>query len=243
MRVFVMGDIHGSARALKQCLERSGFDKDVDKLIQLGDVADGWDDTPECVEILLSIKNLVAIRGNHDVWCHDWIKYKDAPNNWLKQGGEATVRSYVDKKLIQDERHVKFWEDQVDWYIDDENRLFVHAGWDYTHHGDFERQASLRVDAGSISRECHWDRELYRSALSLRNRRELDSFKPLKQFKEVYIGHTSHDKGEPFWVGNLCNMDTGAGWNGQLCIMDMNTREFWLSDRSKDLYPDSKGRG
>ena len=36
-----MGDIHGNYRGLLQCLEKSNFDYDNDKLIQLGDVVDG----------------------------------------------------------------------------------------------------------------------------------------------------------------------------------------------------------
>lgn len=33
-----MGDIHGAYKALQQCLERSKFNYENDKLIQLGDV-------------------------------------------------------------------------------------------------------------------------------------------------------------------------------------------------------------
>ena len=54
--------------ALVQCLERSGFDKEKDRLISLGDIADGWTETAECFEELLTIKNLVVVRGNHDQW-------------------------------------------------------------------------------------------------------------------------------------------------------------------------------
>ncbi len=42
MRTFVLGDVHGAARALKQVLERSSFDYSADRLVCLGDVADGW---------------------------------------------------------------------------------------------------------------------------------------------------------------------------------------------------------
>ena len=58
MKTFVIGDVHGNNRALLQCLEKSGFDKENDKLISLGDIADGWSEVPQCVETLLSIKNL-----------------------------------------------------------------------------------------------------------------------------------------------------------------------------------------
>lgn len=55
-RTFAMGDIHGAHKALVQCLERCNFNNEIDTLIQLGDVADGWSETYECVEELLKIK-------------------------------------------------------------------------------------------------------------------------------------------------------------------------------------------
>jgi hypothetical protein len=61
MRTFVMGDIHGNYRALQQCLDRSGYKFKTDKLIQLGDITDGYNEVYQCVELLLQIKNLVTI--------------------------------------------------------------------------------------------------------------------------------------------------------------------------------------
>ncbi|NJK86327.1 MAG: hypothetical protein HC906_10500 [Bacteroidales bacterium] len=48
-RTFVIGDIHGAFKALVQCLERSEFDYEHDKLICLGDVCDGW---PEVKDVM-----------------------------------------------------------------------------------------------------------------------------------------------------------------------------------------------
>jgi len=67
-------------------------------------------------------------------------------------------------------------------------------------------------------------------------------FKALEEFKEIYIGHTAENDG-PNQYGNLWNIDTGAGWNGKLTIMDVNTKEFWQSDFATLLYPDELGRG
>ena len=65
MRSFVMGDIHGAYKAMEQCFERAGFDKDKDQLIQLGDIVDGYEDVYESMELLLSIPKLISIKGNH----------------------------------------------------------------------------------------------------------------------------------------------------------------------------------
>lgn len=50
MKTFIIGDIHGGNKALEQVLERSGFNREKDTLISLGDIADGWSETSECVE-------------------------------------------------------------------------------------------------------------------------------------------------------------------------------------------------
>jgi len=240
MKKFVIGDIHGSNKALLQVLERSGFDKESDLLISLGDIADGWNEVPECVDTLLSIKNLIAIRGNHDVWCYDWFEMGATPLIWTQQGGKATLDAYVRTGKMTEDSHKAFWKNQVDWYIDDENRLFIHGGWDYIE--GFPQGAKASVNAGSIAKECHWDRSLLegaRSAFGDKNRP--GKFKALEQFKEIYIGHTAMN-GEPKQFGNLWNLDTGAGWNGQLTIMDIDTKEFWQSDNVKELHPDQLGR-
>lgn len=242
-KTFVIGDIHGNYRALLQCLERSGFDKQEDTLIQLGDVADGWSETAECVEELLSIKNLISIRGNHDVWCHDWFEMGATPILWTEQGGRATMESYVRTGLLVDQHHKDFWKDQKDWYIDDQNRLFIHAGWDYMHPGSWESQASHKVNAGSVARECHWDRSLIMGARSAfgRNNDKNGKFKALEKFHEIYIGHTADNTG-PHRYGNLWNMDSGAGWSGKLSIMDIDSKEIWQSDFATLLYPEERGR-
>lgn len=252
MRTLVMGDIHGSAKALKQCLERSGFDPRVDKLIQIGDVADGWSETSECVDILLSIQDEaseentpVFIRGNHDVWVYDWFKYGHQPVLWTQQGGKATIHSYFYSTKILDDGHKDFWNKQHDWFIDDDNRLFIHGGWDYLI--GFPEGARVPTNTGTIAKECHWNRSLLMQTVRASLTPDFENklvFKELSRFKEVYIGHSALNGNSPGpmrW-GNLWNVDTGCGWNGVLTIMNVDTKQYYQSDRSEELYPDEKGR-
>jgi len=241
-RVFVMGDIHGAAKAMKQVFERAQFDKKHDTLIQIGDVVDGWDETPECVDLLMACNDLIAVRGNHDIWAHDWLKYGIRHHMWERQGGKATIDAYIAEVNKEDstgdemERHLPFFDKQVDWYIDEENRLFIHGGWNY--HAGFPAGAkTLLTMAGSLARECHWDRDLLMGARSGKH----NGFTPLKAFKEIYIGHTATEDSEVENILNLWNVDTGAGWSGKLTMMDINTKEIFQSDCVLDLY-DHKGR-
>lgn len=257
-RTLVIGDIHGSAKALEQVLERANV-TDEDTIIQLGDVADGWSETSKCVDILLGLPNLISIRGNHDVWVYDWFKLGLQPYIWTQQGGQATIDSYIRTRKLTDSYHKDFWNNQVDWYIDDQDRLFIHAGWAYAHTPEewhvssiterrkFELQAGTLIGGvgsavGSIAKECHWDRDLLMGARSA-NVGKNGRFKALEQFKEIYIGHTATRNHLPQQSLNLWNLDTGSGWHGKLTIMDIDTKEYWQSDFSNVLYPGERGRG
>src|SRR5690606_33663276 len=94
MRTFVLGDIHGAAKALEQCFERSGFDSRNDTLIQLRDVVDRDNEVFECVKILLQVNNLIALKGNHDDWFDDFLRTGTHPRDWT-YGGLDTVKSYL----------------------------------------------------------------------------------------------------------------------------------------------------
>ena len=127
MKTFVIGDIHGAHQALVQCLDLSKFDKSKDRLICLGDVCDRNERVKECIDELLTIPNCVYVLGNHDAWSLDWGVKGMAPQEWLEQGGAKTVRSY--KNTGMPKEHIQFLTQAPYWFVDD-NRLFVHGGFD-----------------------------------------------------------------------------------------------------------------
>lgn len=271
MRTFVVGDTHGNVRGFKQVLERAQFDKKNDTLICLGDIADGWPFVYELVEEFLTIDNLVKIRGNHDVWAMQWFKYGRVENIWYTQGGKETMDSYTKNPTrLVDPRHKAFWLEE-DWfyYYIDEQRLFVHAGFDY-------RKA---ISNQLYMSDYYWDRSLWNHLLGLENYNSgsqplvkiknaifyiSDVGKSFRSFneihkavekgeieedniiREVYIGHTAlggnsrniHKK-EIFYPKTLfgvTNMDTGAGFAGNCSMMNIDTKEVFVSDTAADLY-------
>ena len=247
VRTFVMGDIHGNYKGLYQCLVRSGFNYDEDTLIQLGDICDGWSEVYKATEELLGIKNLIAIRGNHDQWFREWLQGMDHGSQW-EQGADATYASYLRyiSKLKNLERedipssHKNFYlNTQVNYYIDKENRLFVHGG--------FNRHMDFFAQPGYI---YFWDRDLWSSALSFASMVKDDDtdrykFRNQNDFKEIFIGHTattSWGKDTPMKAANVWNLDTGSGYKGKLTIMDVDTKEFWQSDEVSAMYPEERGR-
>lgn len=242
-RTLVVGDIHGGNKALLQVLERCNFDNNKDRLISLGDIADGWPETPECVDTLLGIKNLVAIRGNHDVWVYDWFERGWDPIIWTQQGGIETIKAYIRTGQVVDEKHREFWKNQIDYFIDD-NNLYVHGGWDYRYNIDFLEGGLMPVNGGSLALECHWDRSLLAGAASASHggRHNDRVFNATKPYNNVFVGHTATRDHLPMQLCNVWNLDSGGGWSGKLTIMDVDTKEYWQSDFVKELYPEEKGR-
>ena len=223
-RTFVIGDIHGAYRALRQCLERSGFEED-DHLICLGDVCDGWPETKECVDYFLRLKHLTYILGNHDFWTHEWMLTGKIETFWRDQGGEGTIRSYADGVPSS---HVTFFQNAFPYFLD-KNRLYVHAGID-------PLQPLEEQDLDTFI----WDRNLVHQALELYAKKVK---KKLTSFDEVYIGHTPIPFKHPIESGGIWLMDTGAGWSGVLSIMNVETKEVFVSEPVPELYPGVAGRG
>jgi len=236
MRKLAIGDIHGAMKALSQVLERAKYDPSKDKIIFLGDVADGWPEIPEVFEFILSLKNYVYIIGNHDYWLYEYLKFGATPYIWLSQGGRATLDAYLNyANPSMNERHLKLLSDAV-WFHEEDNRLFVHGG--FTWHTDIQTQDL---------HDLMWDRHLWQTAFYWQKQHDkglyMDS---VKGYKEVFIGHTTTSRLQPDLtpvnLSNVWNLDQGCGWEGKLTCMDVETKEYWQSDIVSELYPDVKGR-
>ena len=278
-RRFVVGDIHGRFVALREVLQKSGFDYDNDRLILLGDLVDGGYDAYQVVEELLKIKNVVFCKGNHDEWFLSHIKSGFQGEIWLSQGGKNTVRSYRGKVEIDEHvsggipvitqdclipvTHQEFFNRAVPFHVElskpfeelhdcvqgrgkiiglefshfiprcvycheivalPEMWLFVHGGFD-ARHGKTVFDASFQ--------ELTWDRDLIEWC------REGNA---VPHFAKVFVGHTTtqmYGEDVPIRFGNLLMLDTGAGWNGKLTLMDIDTGKYWQSKTQVPAVRDS----
>ena len=261
-RTFVIGDIHGADKALLQVLDRSSFDYENDTLISLGDICDGWSGVKETIDILMKVKNLILIKGNHDAWYLQFLdqnklimesnarseksltldvvnKYDDGYSSWLSHGGQATIESLGLVETIYSE----FLRKGKLIHIDKDNNLFCHAGgWmcddvedlDYVYdYFPFTRQ--------SLEYKFIWDRSDIRNQISYP--------KKISRYNNIYVGHTpvisimgyqSHRA--PLVLENVIMMDTGAAFTGVVSMRDINTGENFTSDVVMELYPNETGR-
>lgn len=239
-RTLVIGDIHGAFKALVQVLERAEV-KSEDRLIFLGDYVDGWSEPDKVLDLLIDFgknRDCIFIRGNHDQLFADWLKNEQDNPLWLKHGGQATIDAYAKLGSSKKEKHLSFLKNLTNYFIDSQNRLFVHAGFSSLHGSEYEY----------YEYPFYWDRTLWETALALDNRlKKTDPKYPkrLLLYEQIFIGHTPTlriNSTLPVTAACVTNIDTGAGFTGPLTIMDVNTGEYWQSDTVCDLYPDERGR-
>jgi serine/threonine protein phosphatase 1 len=240
MRTLVVGDIHGGLRALEQLLETVRLSED-DILIFLGDYVDGWSESAQVISRLIELSktnDCVFIKGNHDVWCEDWLNDGTANPIWLKHGGEETIESYMGFTDFEKNRHLEFFEAMPLYHIDDDKRLFLHAGFTSMHGVEHE-----------IHKETlYYDRTLWEMALTMDSRilPSSDLYpKRLTHYQEIYIGHTPtlyYQEDTPMKAANVYNLDTGAAFTGKLSAMDILSKEVFQSDTVMHLYPHEMGR-
>lgn len=244
-KVFVIGDIHGNYKGLRQVLEQANFDYLNDELIILGDVVDGWGDDLECVETLLCY-NHIAIKGNHD---DKFIKH-------LKKGQvdklhERTYESFTDcaefgylDSYQGLSHHIQnYFDNLVDYHIrviNEKRYLFVHGG--------FNRHFKLNEQPNNGNNIFLWDRDLYLQAVAYDSFTCNYPFKMREQFDHIFIGHTPtlflNGRTTPIRLLNdlIINMDTGSGFNqGKISMMNIEDfDEVYQSDTSEQLYPNLK---
>ncbi len=240
MKTFVIGDIHGALKALQQVLERANIEAN-SRLIFLGDYVDGWGESAQVIDYLIQLskkRDCIFIKGNHDVWCEEWLRSGYANQIWLMHGGKETIHSYRNIDDHTKRIHLD-WLEQMKYFERDENdRLFIHAGFSSMHGPEKE------FSADSFT----WDRTLWEMAITMDKRIERDSLlfpKRLKLFSEIFIGHTPtlyYNVEVPMQGCNVWNIDTGAAFKGKLSIMDIQTKQYWQSDPVWKLYPGEKGR-
>src|SRR5699024_6108297 len=153
-------------------------------------------------------------------------------------GGKATLDAYqnIDKTTLH--IHLRFFEKLKYYHIDDQKRLFVHAGFSNVH----------GITNEYFQEMVYWDRYLWEMVLAMDKTLKEDDLLytlRLRHYSEIFIGHTTTiriKKTTPVRMDKVWNVDTGAAYKSPLTIMDVDTKEYWQSDNVNELYPDEIGR-
>ena len=241
MRTFAIGDIHGGFKALIQVLNQLELTEE-DHLIFMGDYVDGWSEAAQVIDFLIDFSkkfNCIFIKGNHDVWCENWLKDENDVNpSWFMHGGKETIDSYAGFSKEEKQEHLAFFQALQMYHLDDENRLFLHAGFTSMH----------GVEKESYPHKFCTDRTLWEMVLALDKKIEVTANnypKRLQHYHEIYIGHTpttNYNEEYPMNAANIWNVDTGAAFKGKVTALNIETKAFFQSDALPSLYPNETGR-
>ena len=240
MRKFAIGDIHGGLKGLIEILNKLMLN-DGDRLIFVGDYVDGWSESAQVIQFLIELSEkfeCVFIKGNHDVWCEDWLRDGTVDSIWYMHGGKETMESYENFSVDEKTEHLRFFENLELYHIDNDNRLFLHAGFTSMH----------GVSKEAYKETFYFDRTLWEMALTMDKSIEEDSLiypNRLKHYKEIIIGHTptiNYNVNAPMQAQNVWNIDTGAAFTGRLSAVNVETKEVFQSEPVCSLYPNEKGR-
>ena len=218
-RILAIGDIHGYYNKLQKLLSLIELVKE-DELIFLGDYVDKGKDSALVIERLIELSNsnkCTFLLGNHDVGAKNFLLHGD--DSYV---GLETVESYIINEYDQNEEHKQFFKNLKSYYIDEQDRVFVHGGF-----------TSYRgIGYEPFESNYYWDRTLIESAFAAKNLtpEHINFPNRLRKHKEIYIGHTPtiyYGVEQPMILNNLINIDTGAGLNEYLTVIDINTKQFW----------------
>jgi serine/threonine protein phosphatase 1 len=216
-RSFIIGDIHGNYKPMMELFHKVSLDYNNDLLISLGDLVDRGPEPVRVVDELMKIRHFIFILGNHDYWFREYLKFGTRAAEWLDQGGKQTLDNYYDNPGAA-KLHLDFFSSALPYYLDEKNRLFVHAGFDGEKPFDLQK-TDIQV--------LLWDRKLFMAAME-----HEENGKNFEEFSEIYIGHSPTqllNQDCPVQLSNVFMMDTGAGHRRFLSLMDLNTKEYWQS--------------
>lgn len=231
--------------------------QDINKICRVEGKFTVWCLSVPLTNFMVRRNGKVHFTGN--CWCKDWLNNGQAPLIWTQQGGQSTIDSYIRTGYLTKQSHRDFFNACNLYYIDEQNRGFVHGGYN----------SRKGLGHETYESDYYWDRDLWNLALMQHKRFHdaeptvLEQVRRFEKHKEVFIGHTStnnwnikphygeyHDPNQakqgpitvPMNRCNVWNLDTGCGFSGKLTIMDINTKEYFQSDFVKELYPNEHGR-
>ncbi|HEW91733.1 MAG TPA: serine/threonine protein phosphatase [Thermotogaceae bacterium] len=194
MSTYVIGDIHGCFKSLRNLIDILPLKSD-DKLIFLGDYIDRGPNSKEVVEFLIQLSKsyeCVFIRGNHEQMLLDSFKESVISQIWYFNGAAATLKSYGGISKIPTS-HMDFFVSTKYYHII-ENLFFVHAGV----------KPKVALENQRLE-DFLWIRDEF-----------IYSDDPLPGFKIIF-GHTPFEK--PLILPDKIGLDTGCVYGGNLSCL------------------------
>jgi serine/threonine protein phosphatase 1 len=198
-RIYAIGDIHGSLRALSSLISKCEREADGRpmKFVFIGDYIDGGSNSRGVIDYVMNLQsrlgtNAICLLGNHEALALSAIDAELNAENWIWNGGDMTLRSYDSSSVGELPAEHVAWFRSLRLAFDDGLRFYVHAGVNPARPLDQQDKHDLL-----------WIREPF-----LSSQRDYGRL--------VVHGHTPTTNGMPDLRRNRLNIDTGVAYGGPL---------------------------
>lgn len=152
---WVIPDIHGCAKTLKQLIETKIQPRKQDELYFLGDYIDRGPDSKGVLDYLISLQNdgynTHFLKGNHEEYFLKSLEHEPSrkqlikfgrknrfKKEWLAHGGDKFMHSFGQNKLHKIPLLYSDWIKNLKNYIILEKHILVHAGLNFENEDPFE---------------------------------------------------------------------------------------------------------
>lgn len=201
--VWAIGDVHGFYRTYSSLLEKLKLKND-DIVILLGDLIDRGPESSRVIEHVKSSSSIFTVRGNHESMMsnaidpENLISYSQDANSWYRNGGIATISSYLKDnqdpgKVLEKVKSDIAWIETLPTEIVLEKFRLVHAGYD-SRFGIEEQDEDVHM----------WVRDSFFKAKF-----------PVDDYRQVIFGHTVTCK-----LPGFSKEDLGTVWESELKLSD-----------------------
>lgn len=150
-RTFAIGDIHGCAKTAKKLLLDELKITKQDAIYFLGDYIDRGSGSKEVIDFILQLKNenynINTLRGNHEQLFMDSDNSFTDFQNWIANGGVATLESFEISRYAELEDIYKNFFNETKFYLETDGFIFVHAGFNFSNENfleDFDSMIWIR---------------------------------------------------------------------------------------------------
>jgi len=159
-KTWIIGDVHGYANTLKTLIGKIALEKS-DRLILLGDLVDRGPNSKGVFDFIIELRasgyDIECIMGNHDYMMLNaqeeeigngksflrFLKKDVARKNWFNMGGNTTMKSFGAKRMLDVDTEYYDFIQGMSHYLEDDEYLYVHAGFDFEGSEPFEDIQSM----------------------------------------------------------------------------------------------------
>jgi serine/threonine protein phosphatase 1 len=215
MKRYAIGDVHGCFTALKTLVDFVDPSPD-DLLVMLGDYVDRGPDSRSVLQWLIDQsenRNLVCLRGNHEIMMLDARSGIHQRRRWGMVGGGETWDSYEEAEdsgglLSVPDEHWQFIDSLLPYYETD-THVFVHAAA----YGDMPMDQQPEYI-------LFWER--------------FGAITPREDGKIVVCGHTNQKSGLPARRDHAICIDTNACRGGWLTCLDVDSGRYYQANQERE---------